>query len=301
MLPPLCLTTPNTVASPRPVPAPGSLVVKNGSNRWRCTSSLMPTPVSLTASSTFAPAAPSPRDARVLLVEVDVGGLDREPAAVRHRVARVGREVEDHALDLRAVRLDRGEAGRQPHADADVVADDPAHHRLHAGDDLVQVEHARVQHLAAAEREQLAGERRRLLGRVGDLADLVAVLRVGAREQDLGVAGDHRQQVVEVVRDAAGQPADRLHLLRLGEALLEPPPLGHVVGEHERRRTALEHHLAGRDLDVDQRAVLQAVAPACPAPASPGRPAAPCRRAAASTSSCGRMSVIVIERNSVLV
>ena len=34
------------------------------------------------------------------------------------------------------------------------------------------------------------------------------------------VAEDHRQQVVEVVRDAAGEPADRLHLLRLAELLL---------------------------------------------------------------------------------
>ena len=63
MLPPLCLTTPNTVDSPRPVPAPGLLVVKNGSKRWRWTSSDMPTPVSLTASSTFGPAVPSPREA----------------------------------------------------------------------------------------------------------------------------------------------------------------------------------------------------------------------------------------------
>ena len=31
MVPPLCRTMPNTVASPRPVPLPGSLVVKNGS------------------------------------------------------------------------------------------------------------------------------------------------------------------------------------------------------------------------------------------------------------------------------
>ena len=36
------------------------------------------------------------------------------------------------------------------------------------------------------------------------------------------------------MRDAAGQAPDRLHLLRLGEPLLEPQALGHVVGEHER-------------------------------------------------------------------
>ena len=221
----------------------------------------MPTPVSLTASSTFAPGRALAARGDVVFVELDVLGLDRQPPAVGHRVARVGREVEDHALDLRLVGLDRREAGRDPHADADVVADDPPHHRLHPGHDLVEVEHARVQHLAPAEGEQLAREAGRLLGRVGDLAELLAARRVGLGEQDLRVARDHGQQVVEVVRDAAGEPPDRLHLLRLAEPLLEPQPLGHVVGEHERGRPALEHHLAGRDLDVDQRAVLLAVAP----------------------------------------
>ena len=42
-------------------------------------------------------------------------------------------------------------------------------------------------------------------------------------DQELAVADDHRQQVVEVVRDAAGEPADRLHLLRLAQLLLELP------------------------------------------------------------------------------
>ena len=38
--------------------------------------------------------------------------------------------------------------------------------------------------------------------------------------EHLGVAMDGHQQVVEVVRDAAGEPADRLHLLRLPQLLL---------------------------------------------------------------------------------
>ena len=41
------------------------------------------------------------------------------------------------------------------------------------------------------------------------------------RDQELAVAGDRGQQVVEVVRDAAGEAADRLHLLGLAELRLE--------------------------------------------------------------------------------
>jgi hypothetical protein len=103
-----------------------------------------------------------------------------------------------------------------------------------------------VQHLAAAEREQLARERGRLRGGAGDLRELLAA--VAARE-DLGVAGDHRQQVVEVVRDAAGEAADRLHLLRVAQPALEPLALADVVGEHERGAAALERDPPGRDLD----------------------------------------------------
>ena len=53
--PPDCLTIPYTVASPSPVPLPGPLVVKNGSNARAFTSAVMPHPVSETASRTWGP------------------------------------------------------------------------------------------------------------------------------------------------------------------------------------------------------------------------------------------------------
>jgi hypothetical protein len=72
---------------------------------------------------------------------------------------------------------------------------------------------------------------------------------------------DDREQVVEVVRDAAGEPPDRLHPLGLDEPLLEAPALGDVMGQDQRGVPAVELHAAGADLDVDQRAVLLAVLP----------------------------------------
>ena len=50
-----CLTIPYTVASPSPVPLPGSLVVKNGSNKWLTVAGLMPQPVSATLRRTKWP------------------------------------------------------------------------------------------------------------------------------------------------------------------------------------------------------------------------------------------------------
>ena len=55
MLPPLCFTMPYAVLSPSPVPLPVSFVVKNGSKMRACVSSSIPTPVSLTVSSTLGP------------------------------------------------------------------------------------------------------------------------------------------------------------------------------------------------------------------------------------------------------
>ena len=49
MWPPDCLMKPYTMLSPSPVPLPGALVVKNGSNTWASTSGGMPLPLSLTS------------------------------------------------------------------------------------------------------------------------------------------------------------------------------------------------------------------------------------------------------------
>ena len=46
-----CSTIPRTVDSPRPVPRPGALVVKNGSKMRAMVSSLIPEPVSRTEIS----------------------------------------------------------------------------------------------------------------------------------------------------------------------------------------------------------------------------------------------------------
>ena len=55
------------------------------------------------------------------------------------------------------------------------------------------------------------------------------VLRIERVQHDLGVADDRRQQVVEIVRDAAGQAADRFHLLRVAQLFFEHQPLGHRI------------------------------------------------------------------------
>ena len=160
--------------------------------------------------------------ARVGIVERDVAELDRHPAAALHGVARVDGEVEHRVLDLR--RIDEGvpEAGGRHGLDLDRFAERAAQHVAHADDAAGNVDDLGLQRLAPAEGEQLAGQLGAAPDRRFRLAQPLRDLLVAGREpaQQLQVVGDHLQDVVEVVRHAAGELADGVHLLRLAQLLL---------------------------------------------------------------------------------
>ena len=85
------------------------------------------------------------------------------------------------------------------------------------GEALAQADHCRVQWLAPRKGEQLPGQR--LAPRRGDLdrLDCTQVPRIAdPLLQQLRIAAHHHDHVVEVVRYAARQLAQRLHLLGLG-------------------------------------------------------------------------------------
>jgi hypothetical protein len=107
------------------------------------------------------------------LTRADVGGADDQPSTVRHGVAGIDGQVHDDLLDLTRVGLDAPERGLGHRHQVDRFADQPLEHGLHAGHDAVQVEHLGRQHLLAAEGEQLARERR---GLVGGLANAFRIL-----------------------------------------------------------------------------------------------------------------------------
>ena len=88
-----------------------------------------------------------------------------------------------------------------------------------------------MEHLAAAEGEELARQGGAALADLLDLPQVLAGRLVAGEpgERQLGLAGDGGEQVVEHVGDAARQPAHRVHALRLGGDLLPDggsPPAG---------------------------------------------------------------------------
>ena len=89
--------------------------------------------------------------------------------------------------------------------------------------------------------------RQPLVGRAG--RDLVF--------RERGEADDRSQQVVEIVGHAAGELADRFHLLCLPQVVLEAAALGDVASDcvHRDRRAVPALHPA-RQLEDDTTAVL---------------------------------------------
>ena len=126
----------------------------------------------------------------------------------------------------------------------DLLAQQPREHAVHALDHVVEAEHLRLEHLLAAVREQLLGQRRGPFAGAAHLLDVAAhrVVVGHLGEGEVAVARDRGQQVVEVVRDPARELADRLHLLRLAELLLEVEALRLVDAE---RGQALELAVLG--------------------------------------------------------
>ena len=93
----------------------------------------------------------------------------------------------------------------------------------------------------------------------------------GGRElgaQQFGVARDHGQHIVEVARDAAGEPADGVHLLCVGGLFLQLPALAdvakdqdcapHLAGIVAHRRRAVLHRHFGSAARNQQRRLLHA-------------------------------------------
>src|SRR5579883_1012955 len=78
--------------------------------------------------------------------------------------------------------------------------------------------------------QQLAGQVGCAAGRAQDLQHIAMQTVSGADcvLHQFGIAADHHEQVIEIVRNAARQQADCVHFLRLEKGGLQPPPLADV-------------------------------------------------------------------------
>ncbi len=157
---------------------------------------------------------------------------------MRHRIARIDAQVEQRVLELVRIHHGEPEPACRDGLDLDRRADGAPHQVDELGHQPVDVDRLRLQGLAAREGEQAVCQRSRAAGRA--LAGRQVFLDVGAaalREahaDHLERARDAGEQIVEIVRQPAGQLADRLHLLRLAQRFLglaQPLLLLHAFGD----------------------------------------------------------------------
>ena len=108
------------------------------------------------------------------------------------------------------------------------------------GDKPVDVDGLHLERMLAREGEQPLHQGRGALGGLTAIAEPAAdaLLALDAAQREIEIADDRGEQVVEVVRDAAGEAADRFHLLRLAQRFL-----GRLAP-----RDLLAQHLVGRGL-----------------------------------------------------
>src|SRR6478752_4668912 len=156
------------------------------------------------------------------LVAVREDDNDQQTAA-GHRVPGVDRQVHHDLLELRRIGADDHGLRAEDRLEPDVLADQASQQAVHPLDDVTQVDVVGLERLAPAERKQLAGQVACPDRGVADGGHLLpaGVASVELALQQVAVADHRRHQVVEVVRDAAGELADGLHLLRLAQLLLE--------------------------------------------------------------------------------
>ena len=187
------------------------------------------------------------------------GDPDIDRAAVRHRVARVDREIEDRELELVGIDARRRQPFRQIEPQRDARPQRPLQQIDHALDQGAQIDRHRAQILLPRERQQPLRQRRAALGALQRAVDQPVQPRIvgDALAQQIEIAHHRHQQIVEVVRDAAGELADGLHLLRLPQLLLRLFARGdflHQIGGalldalFERRRQFRQRGALGRQL-----------------------------------------------------
>ena len=150
--------------------------------------------------------------------------------------------------------------GIEAGGEGNIFADQAAKHDDGIVDDGVHLQRTGLNHLLAAECQQLAGESD---GMGSGLADLVRVRMqrvVGGQrfEDEVAIPVDDGEQVVEVVCHASGEPADAFEFLCLSELALQVDPLRDVDGRSDGALLAVDFD----ELGGKQSRPLVAILPA---------------------------------------
>ncbi len=202
---------------PSPEPTPGGLVEKNGSVACATTSGAMPVPVSVTASTTWSPDSVSPFVAasvasRCTLAVETVSPPPRGMAsrALSARLSNASPICEGSAL---TIHRSGARVAVTWIVSPRILRSIPTWPCNSAFKSMRRGCNGCCR--AKASRRRVSSAPLKALLRISRVCSASSRPVLQRVEQDLGVANDHAQQVIEVVRDTAGELADRLQLQRM--------------------------------------------------------------------------------------
>lgn len=155
-------------------------------------------------------------------------------AAGRHGVSGVDREIENSALEFIGVDFRRPQIRGQHGLQMNMRAQGAVKNRRHPVDERIDVEGLRIERLNAGKRQQPANERRRAIGAVHRRVDQRVEPPFVSAElapQYVEARDDDAEHVVEVMRNAAGEMAERFELLRLAKLRFERAAFGRFSNE----------------------------------------------------------------------
>ena len=148
--------------------------------------------------------------ASISLVEEGVAGFDRQLSAALHRVSRIDCEIDQRVLDIGRVGQRVPESATHDGFDLDLFTEAAPQDVIEVSDQTAQIDDARFEWLTTAEGKQLRSEARTAFDAAERIVDAARRLR-GIGDMLCGevkIAGNHLQQIVEIMRDAAGKTAD---------------------------------------------------------------------------------------------
>jgi hypothetical protein len=148
--------------------------------------------------------------------------LDLDRPAIGHRIACIDREIENRQLQLIGVDPGRRQSFRQIKPQRDAWSQRALQQIAHALDQPAQIDRHHAQILLASERQQALGQRSASLCALQRAIDQPMQARIvrQALAQQVEITHHRHQQIVEVVRNTAGQLSNGLHFLCLPQLLL---------------------------------------------------------------------------------
>ena len=108
-------------------------------------------------------------------------------------------------------------------ADANVFAEETQERSLELGDDRIHFEHVRHEGMLATEGEELRGERGCATRGIPNFADVICHCALHAHfvQEQVAIAEDGGEEIIEVVRHAAGELAEGFHFLRARKLVMQ--------------------------------------------------------------------------------